>query len=225
MKPQLTGWLEQTAVGSSATKSSVLTIRGLTKKYRTRSVLRDLDLEVFPGELVGIEGENGSGKSTLLKCLTGLVRPTSGTVEIAGSLGYCPQEPVLIPTLTAREFLLLTGAAYRLPAAEISQRTEVLMKRYGAAQFLDTRIDRMSGGTAQKVNLIAALQNEPNVILLDEPYQGFDYETHQTFWNDAELLRDSGCAVVVVSHMHTERGRFDRVLVLRDGRLARENHR
>lgn len=224
MKPRLTGSPEHAAGDGAAAAASLLTIRGLTKRYRTKSVLRDLDLDVAPGELVGVEGENGSGKSTLLKCLTGLVRPTSGTVEISGSLGYCPQEPVLIPTLTAREFLLLTGAAYGLPASEITQRTAALMARFGATQFLDTRIDRMSGGTAQKVNLIAALQNQPDILLLDEPYQGFDYETYQTFWRDAESLRDSGCAVVVVSHMHTERGRFDRVMVLRDGQLAGEDH-
>lgn len=99
------------------------------------------------------------------------------------------------------------------------------MERYDATQFLDTRIDRMSGGTAQKVNLIAALQNQPDVLLLDEPYQGFDFETHQRFWSHAELLRDSGCALVVVSHMHTERDRFDRVLVLQGGRIGREDSR
>lgn len=84
---------------SSPTRASVLTVRGLTKRYRRTSVLRGIDLEIYPGELVGVEGENGSGKSTLLKCLTGMVRPSAGAVEISGTLGYCPQEPVLLPVL------------------------------------------------------------------------------------------------------------------------------
>jgi ABC-type multidrug transport system ATPase subunit len=189
----------------------------LVKSYGRRRVLKGVSFTVPTGSLVGIEGENGAGKSTLLKCVVGLLRPDAGRVEAAGRIGYCPQEPALIDLLTCREQLELFGVAYGLSSMDVTTRGTALMERFGCAGYADERIDRLSGGTRQKVNLIVALLAEPDVLVLDEPYQGFDYETYLTFWEYAEEARAAGRAVLVVSHMHTEKHRFDAMVTLRDG--------
>jgi ABC-2 type transport system ATP-binding protein len=194
-----------------------LVAKGLTKAYGRRKVLRGVSFAVPAGLLVGIEGENGAGKSTLLKCLVGLLKPDRGQVTAAGRLGYCPQEPALVDLLTCAEQLQLFGAGYGLPAATAQERASALMERFNCAKYASERVDRLSGGTRQKINLIAALLVDPDVLVLDEPYQGFDYETYMTFWAHAEQSRAAGKAVLVVSHMHTEKDRFDAMLSLRDG--------
>jgi ABC-type multidrug transport system ATPase subunit len=186
-------------------------------------VLVDVSFEITPATLVGIEGENGAGKSTLLKCLVGLLKPDTGSVAVRGTIGYCPQEPLLMETLTVREQLRMFGAGYGLRPDASAQRTDELMHTFGCVKYADVRIDRLSGGTRQKVNLIGSLLHTPDVLVLDEPYQGFDYETYLTFWDYAETFRHEGGSVLVVSHMHAEKNRFDGMLRLRDGRIVQES--
>ena len=202
-----------------------LAASGITKAYGRRKVLRGVSFVVPPGLLVGIEGENGAGKSTLLKCLVGLLKPDEGRVTAAGRLGYCPQEPALVDLLTCEEQLLLFGAGYGLSGETTRERSGALMERFNCARYTGERVDRLSGGTRQKINLIAALLANPDVLVLDEPYQGFDYETYLTFWEYAEESRAAGRAVLVVSHMHTEKDRFDAMLKLRDGVVTAEGRK
>jgi ABC-type multidrug transport system ATPase subunit len=195
-------------------------VRSLAKRYGRRRVLVDVSFVVPPALLVGVQGENGSGKSTLLKCLVGLLKPDSGDVVVRGTLGYCPQDPLLMDSLTVAEQLRLFAAGYGLRPEQAAARAAELMDTFGCAKFAGTRISRLSGGTRQKVNLIGALLHTPDVLVLDEPYQGFDYDTYLTFWTYAESFRHTGGSVVVVSHMHSEKGRFDAMLDLVDGRVA-----
>lgn len=197
-------------------------VRSLAKRYGRRRVLVDVSFIVARGTLVGIEGENGAGKSTLLKCLVGLLRPDSGEIAVHGRVGYCPQEPMLMESLTVDEQLRVFGAGYGLTTVEHAERAARLLERFNATRYGATRIDRLSGGTRQKVNLIGALLPTPDVLVLDEPYQGFDYDTYLTFWDYAEQFRADGGAVVVVSHMHAEKHRFDEMLRLNDGTIAAE---
>lgn len=198
----------------------VVQVRSVAKRYGRRPVLRDVSFEVPPGLLVGIEGENGAGKSTLLKCLVGLLRPDSGEVEVHGTVGYCPQEATLLGSLTVNEHLWLFGAGHRMPRARIAERRRELLATFRATRYADVRIDRLSGGTRQKANLIGALLHDPDLLVLDEPYQGFDYETYLRFWTFAEEYRASGSSIVVVSHMLAEKDRFDARLDLVDGRVV-----
>lgn len=195
----------------------LISIRRLAKSYRRRKVLREVSFDLPAGMLVGIQGENGAGKSTLLQCIVGLTRPDAGQVTTAGRLGYCPQDPSLIETLTATEHLSLFGAGLGMTPDRVNLRGSELMSRFNCERFGDTRIDAMSGGTAQKINLIGSLLHEPEVLVLDEPYQGFDHDTYTRFWDYAEEFRDRGGSVLVVSHMHAEIGRFDALVDLVDG--------
>ncbi|XVQ09500.1 ABC transporter ATP-binding protein [Spirillospora sp. CA-255316] len=202
------------------THPTTIEVRGLAKRYGRRRIFENVGFTVPRGALVGIEGENGAGKSTLLKCLVGLLKPDAGTVALHGRMGYCPQEPLLADSLTAREHFTMFGAGYGLSARETAWRSERLMETFRCDKYARTRVDRMSGGSKQKINLIVALLHQPDVLVLDEPYQGFDYETYQIFWAYAERYCQEGGSVVVVSHMHTEKHRFTTMLKLADGTLT-----
>jgi ABC-2 type transport system ATP-binding protein len=200
-------------------RPATVLVGSLAKRYGRRRVLVDVSFAVAPALLVGIQGENGAGKSTLLKCLVGLLKPDAGRIEVRGRLGYCPQDPLLMESLTVLEHLRLFGAGYGLRPDQVASRAMELMDTFGCSKYARTRIDRLSGGTRQKVNLIGALLHTPDVLVLDEPYQGFDYDTYLTFWRYAEGFRRAGGSVVVVSHMHSEKERFDAMLDLVEGRV------
>ncbi|MQA97012.1 MAG: ATP-binding cassette domain-containing protein [Streptosporangiales bacterium] len=106
-----------------------------------------------------------------------------------------------------------------MDAAAITERSSRLMETFRCTKYANTRVDRMSGGSRQKINLIIALLHRPDLLVLDEPYQGFDYETYQIFWDFTQGFCRDGGSVVVVSHMHTEKHRFDVMLDLAEGVL------
>jgi ABC-2 type transport system ATP-binding protein len=201
---------------------------GITKSYRrgiwprTRSlpVLRGADLVVGAGEIVGLVGENGSGKSTLMKILVGALAADGGDVRVTGRVGYCPQEPVLYDRLTCDEHLELFGVAYGMTASTIAESAEALYGTLGFGNWRATRVDELSGGTRAKLNLAIALLADPEILLLDEPYAGFDWDTYQRFWALAGERRAAGRSVLVISHFVTDGERFDRIVELRDGRTS-----
>jgi ABC-type multidrug transport system ATPase subunit len=198
---------------------SALTARGIRKVFGRRQVLAGLDLEVAAGELVAVVGENGTGKTTLLRILAGDLRPDAGTVTMAGRPGYCPQTVVLDEALTVDQHVRYFQAAYGVGSAA---RAGELIERLGYASCRGQPAGTLSGGTRQKLSLTLALMHDPPVLLLDEPYQGFDWETYLAFWDLTGELRAAGTATVVISHLVFEQERFDRVCHLTDGQIAEE---
>lgn len=196
--------------------TALLSAEGLHKAYGRHQVLRGADLRVDAGQLVGVVGENGAGKSTLLRILAGTLAADAGSVHLSGQLGYCPQQAVLSENLTVRQHLRYFTAAHRLPDLD---RCEDLLDRLGYRQYQHQAVGALSGGTRQKLNLTLALLHDPDVLLLDEPYQGFDWETYLRFWDLVADLRARNKAVVVITHLVFEQGRFDLLANLIDGRL------
>lgn len=204
----------------------VLRASGVHKRYGSRlpftdseTVLQGADLELERGEIVGIVGANGSGKSTLIKILVGALEKDAGTVEAAGGIGWCPQEPRLYDRLTVAETFDLFGTAYDMSDDEIDAAIDRLAGRLDFEEYLDYQVRNLSGGNRQKVNLAVALMHDPDVLLLDEPYTGFDWETYLAFWELTEDLVERGVAIAVVSHILNERERFDGIYELREGTL------
>ncbi|MEV3966631.1 ABC transporter ATP-binding protein [Streptomyces sp. NPDC050698] len=193
-------------------------VTGVHHAYGRREVLRGVDLRLQPGVLAGIVGENGAGKSTLLKILSGELAADRGSVLHHGGFGYCPQAAALNDALTVRQHLNYFKVAYGL--ADLS-RAEEVMEALQFSQYADERAGVLSGGTRQKLNLALALMHDPRVLLLDEPYQGFDWETYQRFWDLAAWLRDDGRSVLVVSHLAYDAERLD-VLWRLDGGVLHE---
>ena len=195
---------------------SRLRISGVCKAYVGRQVLRDVDLDVSAGTLVGVVGENGAGKSTLLQIAAGHLAPDRGTVTRTGAVGYCPQQAVLNDAFTVGQHLRLFQMAYRLPTLE---RAGELMELLALTGCRGQKVGELSGGTRQKLNLLIALMHDPQLLILDEPYQGFDWDTHQRFWSLAADLRDQGRSIIVVSHLLHDLHHFDAIAHLRQGRL------
>lgn len=206
----------------------VLRVSGITKSFRrgvwplrrSTNVLSGASLQVSAGELVGLVGENGSGKSTLLQIIVGLLGRDSGTIERPERLGYCPQIPMLWDKLTVDEHFDLFGRAYELSDEERADAVGGLLDELQFAKYRDYRVESLSGGTRQKLNLALALMHSPDLLLLDEPYAGFDWETYVRFWKLSETRRDGGMGILVISHLLAERGRLDRIYTLAGGRTA-----
>lgn len=196
---------------------SLLRAENIARSFGRRAVLRGVNLTVAPGALVGVVGENGAGKSTLLRILAGELRPNHGTITRTGALGYCPQVVLLNDTLTVNQHLAYFGAAYNLTNLVYAEQ---LIASLGYRQYGTMPIGTLSGGTKQKVNLTLALMHQPEVLLLDEPYQGFDWETYLRFWELAEELRAQGRAVLVISHLLFDQNRFDALYRLENGQLT-----
>ncbi|WP_181139214.1 ABC transporter ATP-binding protein [Streptomyces sp. Ru72] len=191
-------------------------VRDVRHAYGRREVLRGLEFDLRPGVLAGIVGENGAGKSTLLKILSGELRPQRGTVRHGGGFGYCPQDVVINDALTVRQHLEFFRVARGLPDL---RHAEAVMQALRLSEYADERAGRLSGGTRQKLNLTLALMHDPQVLLLDEPYQGFDWDTYQRFWDLASRLRDAGRSVLVVSHLAYDAERLDELWRLQGGVL------
>jgi ABC-2 type transport system ATP-binding protein len=195
--------------------------RGLWPLTRRNAVLTDASLEVPAGSVTAIVGANGSGKSTLMKIMAGMLAPDSGTVEINGRIGYCPQTPVLYDKLTVDETFHLFGVAYGMDARSVERRKQELLSILNFGVYENERVEHLSGGTQQKLNVAIAMLHDPEVLLLDEPYAGFDYETYLRFWGMSEELASRGRSIVVVSHFVEQQERFDRIYEVRDGTSER----
>jgi ABC-2 type transport system ATP-binding protein len=180
-------------------------------------VLDAVDLTVGFGESVAIVGENGAGKTTLLRLCAGLLAPSAGAVTHHGTVGYCPQEPGVVDLLDADQHLVLFGSVLGLRRADALRRGHRLLDELGFPVGERTVVRDLSGGTRQKLNLALALLGDPEVLLLDEPYQGFDHGSYVDFWHHVEDWRAAGRAVLVVTHLLTETDRVDRVVEVRDG--------
>lgn len=193
----------------------VLHLRGVSKSYRRRKVLREVNLDLRAGEVTAIVGANGSGKSTLLNICAGLTRASSGTVERTPRIGYAPQHDGVSALLTPEEHFKLFGSIYRMSPRRSVSSGSYLAGQLGWRPRKDVIASHLSGGTQQKLNVILSSLNRPDLILLDEPYQGFDQDSYVDFWDQVFRWRDGGAGVLAVTHMLHDLDRVDRVLELR----------
>lgn len=213
---------------AQAERDEVLSASGIVKSYtrgiwprrRSVKVLRGADLVLRRGEIVGLVGENGSGKSTLMKILVRSIDRDGGVVHRSGSLGYCPQDPILYERLTCDEHFQLFGSAYKMVAIDVENAATAIYETLGFGDWRDSRVEELSGGTRAKLNLGLALLPDPDLLLLDEPYAGFDWDTYQRFWELTRQRRDAGRALLIISHFITDAERFDRIYDLVEGRTV-----
>ncbi|MEJ2578730.1 MAG: ABC transporter ATP-binding protein [Kineosporiaceae bacterium] len=194
--------------------AEVLGLTGVGKSFHGRPVLRDVHLSVRAGQVAAIVGANGAGKSTLLRICAGLLRPDTGRVARRGRAGFVPQDGGTNDLLTAQEHFVLFGAA-----AGMSARRAVSTGSHLAAQLSwrpdpTVRVGQLSGGTRQKLSLVLGELHAPDLLLLDEPYQGFDQGTYLDFWNQVWRWRAAGKAIVLVTHLLHELDQVDHVVDL-----------
>ncbi|MFM2423060.1 MAG: zinc transporter [Pseudomonadota bacterium] len=192
---------------------SLIVGRGLTLRRQGRLVLDHVDAHVAPREIVTLIGPNGAGKTTLARVLLGLEKADSGSIERRPDLriGYVPQRfnvDASIP-LTVRRFLALARGA---DTATIDKQ----LAEVGGTRLMDQQMIHLSGGETQRVLLARALMRDPQLIVLDEPTRGVDYEGEAEFYDlIARLRTNRGCGILLISHdLHVVMARSDRVLCL-----------
>jgi ABC-2 type transport system ATP-binding protein len=192
----------------------LLRAEAITMSFGRKRVLDGVSLQVGAGQAVAIVGENGAGKSTLLRICAGLVQPERGEVVVRGRVGYCPQEPGLFDLLSADEHLELFAPALGLSRERGRAEGLALLAELGFPTGDRAQARHLSGGARQKLNLALALLGGARVLLLDEPYQGFDRGAYVSFWEHLSRWRADGMAIVIVTHLLTDAELVDGVLEL-----------
>ena len=192
----------------------VLRLRGVSARRGRRAVLTDLDLTVRRGEVVAVVGANGAGKSTLLQVCAGLLGAGSGTVERTARFGYAPQLDALAPLLTVDEHLRLFGMLEGAGRERSVPTGHRILQRLGWSPDGNRVAGALSGGTRQKLNLALAQLASPDLLLLDEPYQGLDALAYEDLWTLIAAWRDSGAGVLLVTHLLRDIDFVDRVVEL-----------
>jgi len=193
----------------------VLRLTGVTKRYRRHEVLRGVDLTLRAGEVAAVVGANGCGKSTLLDICAGATKATSGRVERSARIGYAPQQRGVAPYLTPDEHFRLFGAVHGMAARRAVATGAHLASGLGWLPRPGIVAGQLSGGTQQKLNVVLGELNRPDLILLDEPYQGFDQDSYLDLWTQVYAWRDAGAGVLVVTHLLHDLDRVDHVLELK----------
>ncbi len=201
----------------------MLTISNISKSFKRKQVLNNVSFSVSPGTLNAIVGENGAGKSTLLKIIIGELKADKGLVHVYGKPGYCPQEPLVFPMLTIEENFYYFASAYGLVNNSGEEEwiiwRDKLMRQFGYSNYLHQRVDRLSGGTRQKLNLSVSLLHNPDIFILDEPYGGFDWESYQHFWEVMLDFKAKAKTILLVTHLLNNLQSFDNVFKLKGGEL------
>jgi ABC-type Mn2+/Zn2+ transport system ATPase subunit len=192
----------------------LLQLRDVGKRYRRQQVLAGVNLTVRGGEVAAVVGANGCGKSTLLGICAGLIRPSSGSLRRCRRVGYVPQDSGTVDWLTPAEHFTLFGAAAGMAAGRARSTGEHLAGRLAWRPTPGQVAGRLSGGTRQKLSLVLGELYSPDLLLLDEPYQGFDEGSYLNFWQQVFGWRDAGKAVVVVTHLLHDLQNVDQLLDL-----------
>lgn len=209
-----------------------LTVKHLSGGYFQHPVLKDLNFEIENGELVALIGLNGAGKSTTIKEIIGLLKPTSGSIEIDGlslnksasqyrqKIGFIPESPVLYEELTLREHIEVTAMAYDIPMDVAMQRADKLLKTFRLEKRLDWFPANFSKGMKQKVMIVCAFLIEPSLYIIDEPFLGLDpLAIHALL----ELLKEEkakGKSILMSTHVLSTAEKYcDRFIFLHEGQI------
>ncbi|MCK0111018.1 amino acid ABC transporter ATP-binding protein [Ornithinimicrobium sp. F0845] len=217
----------------------LVSMRNIVKTFGDNVVLDGVDLDVYPGEVVVLIGPSGAGKSTLLRCINGLERISSGTIEVDGQqlsyqesamnrirsrIGMVFQAFNLFPHMTvAQNIMMAQQDVLGRSASEARQRAEELLGRVGLEEKADAYPDSLSGGQQQRVAIARALAMDPAVMLFDEPTSALDPELVGEVLHVMRELADAGMTMVVVTHeMRFARRAADRVVLMADRQIVEE---
>jgi ABC-2 type transport system ATP-binding protein len=209
----------------------MIEVRELVKRYGRLTAVAGIDLRAEPGEVLALLGPNGAGKSTTIKMITGLIRPSAGSVVVNGfdavrapvaakaALGYVPDRPYLYPKLTGRELLRFLGRLREVPDAE--RRAEAWLERFDLLEVQNERIEAYSHGMRQKLTFCAALLHDPQVLVVDEPMVGLDPRAARDVRRLMRERAEAGRTVLLTTHqIDVAEEAADRVTLLHRGRVA-----
>lgn len=209
----------------------MLVVDGLIKEYKDFRAVDNLSFSVKSGEILGVLGPNGAGKTTALRCIAGILRPTSGRIEIAGhdtirdmanakrSLAFVPEVPSLYELMTVWEHLKFVAMAFNsMPIFE--RDAETLLSRYSLWEKKDDLVATLSKGQRQKLSVACALVHDAKVMLFDEPLIGIDPAGARELKNELMNSRNNGASILISTHLLDTAERLcDRVMIVARGKL------
>jgi ABC-2 type transport system ATP-binding protein len=187
----------------------MLTINEVRKQFGSFTAVDEITLEIPKGEIFGLLGANGAGKTTTFRMILGLLTPTKGkitwnekeiTYETSDLVGYLPEERGLYPKLTVREQLIYLGQLRGMSRSQIQEQTEKWLKRFGAEEYLNKKVESLSKGNQQKIQFIAAVIHRPELLILDEPFSGLDPVNVELLKSAVHELKKEGTTIVFSSH-------------------------
>lgn len=210
----------------------IIRISNLRKSYGSKEILKGINLDIYPGQVIGYIGPNGAGKSTTVKILTGLINDFEGEVfindidikedplTIKSQIGYVPENAELYDVLTPMEYLDFVGKLYGMEDTLIQQRAQQLLKAFGLEENLNNRMDTFSKGMRQKVLLISGIIHNPKIIILDEPLSGLDANAVIIVKELISLLAKEGKTIFYCSHMMDVVEKVsDRIMLISEGNI------
>ena len=187
----------------------MLKVEGITKYYGDFKAVDNLSFTVNKGEIFGLLGVNGAGKTTTFRMIMNLISPTSGKItfngkkidyDVTDKIGFLTEERSLLTKLTVKEQILFYGALKSLDEDVILKRLDNLLKRFGIEEYKDRKINTLSKGNQQKVQFISAIINEPELLILDEPFSGLDPINIELFKSVILELKEKGTSIIFSSH-------------------------
>jgi ABC-2 type transport system ATP-binding protein len=222
-----------TFAAHSMTPEPAISVRGLVKTYGDRRAVTGLDLEVPPGECLGLLGPNGAGKTTTIKVLSTALAPSAGEVRVLGldpgrqadalraRIGVVPQDLAVYEALSARENLEFFGQLYGLTGTRLAERVGWGLAVAGLESRAASRVKEFSGGMKRRLNLVAALLHEPELVFLDEPTVGIDPQSRNHVFEVIERELRGRVTVVYTTHQLGEVERLcDRIAIMDGGRVV-----
>ena len=211
-------------------RKKIVEIHHFKMKFGNKTVIKDLSFDVFQGEVFGFLGSNGSGKTTTLRALLGLYEPTAGELLIDGkpyavdsqiNLGYLPEERGLYKKEKVLDVMIYFGQLKGLSRDEAKEFSLNFLKRVDLTDKAGMRLDKLSGGQQQKIQLGVTIMGDPELLIMDEPTKGFDPVNRRLLMNIIEERRKAGATIIYVTHQMEEVEQLcDRLILLKDGQAA-----
>jgi ABC-2 type transport system ATP-binding protein len=208
--------------------ASAVVVDGVWKRFGSTDVVADLSFDVRPGEILGFLGPNGAGKTTTMRMILDIIRPDRGTISVFGEppgiqhqsrTGYLPEDRGLYRDVPVLETLTYFGALRGLPTSRARERARELLTEVGLADSMTKKAAELSRGMHQKAQLVATIINTPDLLIVDEPFQGLDPVNATMLKNLLLEQRDRGAAVVMSTHdMVDAQVLCDRILLIDKGR-------
>lgn len=214
---------------------SLISARGLTKRYGDFTAVDAIDFEVAKGESFGLLGPNGAGKSTTMRIIAATSQRTSGSITILGRdpeqhgpqirahLGVVPQQDNLDGELTVTENLFIYGRYFGLSKKFIRNKIEELLEFAQLQEKRDAKVEALSGGMKRRLTIARALVSEPDILMLDEPTTGLDPQARHILWDRLFRLKETGVTLVITTHFMDEAEQLcDRLVVMDKGKIMAE---
>ena len=202
----------------------------LTKKYKDKVAVKEVDLSINQGELFALLGTNGAGKTTTIKMLSGLILPTSGDITIENMdmkkdvykikeiLNVSPQETAIAPNLTVKENLEFMAGVYQIKNKE--EKINKLIEQFKLDEVLKKKAKTLSGGWQRKVSIAASLINDPKILFLDEPTLGLDVIARKELWKVINSLKGKITIILTTHYMEEAESLSDRIGIMANGEIV-----